>query len=76
MNKLISTEIRVFFLVGPLETRKPQLIYSWLKNGTFQLKFDKIYLFYQHSPSLYDVLQREIENLEFVRGEDFEFIDS
>ena len=38
--------------------------------------FDKIYFFYQHSQPLYDDLQKEIENLEFVRGVNFEFIDS
>ena len=77
MNKLISTKNRVFIsLVGPSETGKSQLIYNWLKIGTFQPKFDKIYFFYQHSQPLYDVMQKEIENLEFVQGVNFEFIDS
>ena len=77
MNKLISTKNRVFIsLVGPSETGKSQLIYNWLKIGTFQPKFDKIYFFYQHSQPLYNVMQKEIENLEFVRGVNFEFIDS
>ena len=44
--------------------------------GTFQPKFDKIYFFYQHCQPLYDVMQKEIENLEFVQGIDFEFFDS
>ena len=36
MNKLISTKNRVFIsLVGPSETGKSQLIYNWLKTGTF-----------------------------------------
>ena len=77
MNKLFSTKNRVFIsLVGPSQTGKLQLIYSWLKIGTFQPTFDKIYFFYQHSQPLYDVMQKEIENLEFVRGVSFEFIDS
>ena len=77
MNKLISTKNRVFIsLVGPSETGKSQLIYNWLKIGTFQPKFDKIYFFYQHSQPLYNVMQKEIENLEFVQGVNFEFIDS
>ena len=77
MNKLISTKSRVFIsLVGPSETGKPQLIYNWLKNGKFQPKFDKIFFFYQHSQPLYDVMQKEIDNLEFVQGVSFEFIDS
>ena len=74
MNKLISTKTRVFIsLVGPSETGKSQLIYNWLKIGTFQPKFDKIYFFYQHSQPLYDVMQKEIKNLEFVQGVRFEF---
>ena len=77
MNKLISTKNGVFnSFVGPSEIAKPQLIYNWLKIGTFQPKFEKIYFFYQHSQPLYDVMQKEIENLEFVRGVNFEFIDS
>ena len=47
-----------------------------MKVGTFQPKFDKIYFFYQHSQPLHDVKQKEIENLEFVQGINFEFIDS
>ena len=75
MNKL--TKNRVFIsLVDPCETRKSQLVYNWLKNGTFQPKLDKIYFFYQHSQPLYDVMQKEIENLVFVQGVNFEFIDS
>ena len=77
MNKLISTKNRVFIsLVGPSETGKSQLIYTWLKIGAFQPKFDKIYFFYQHSQPLYDVMQKEYENLQFVQGVNFEFIDS
>ena len=77
MNKLISTKNRVFTsLVGPSETGKSQLIYNWLKIGTFQPKFDKIFFFYQHSQPLYDVMQKEIENLEFMQGVSFEFIHS
>ena len=76
MSRLISTKSRVFIsLVGPLETGKSQLIYIGLKIGTFQPKFDKIY-FYQHFQSPYDVMQKEIENPEILRGVNFEFIDS
>ena len=77
MNKLIFAKNRVFVsLVGPSETGKSQLIYNGLKIGTFHLNFDKIYFFYQHSQPLYDVMQKEIENLEFVQGVIFEIIDS
>ena len=44
--------------------------------GTFQPKFHEIYFSYQHSPPLYDVMQKEIENLEFVQSVIFEYIDS
>ena len=77
MDNLISTENLVFVSsVGPSETGKSQFIYNWLKVGTFQLKFDKIYFFYQHSQPHYNVMQKEIENFEFVQGVNFEFFDS
>ena len=41
-----------------------------------QPKYDEIYFCYQHSQPLYDVLQQETENLEYVQGVKFEFIDS
>ena len=77
MNKSISTKNRVFTsLVGPSETGKTQLFYNGLKIGTSQPRFDKIYFFSQLSQPLYDVMQKEIESLEFVRGVNFEFFDS
>ena len=76
-EQVIFSKNRVFIsLVGPSETGKLQPIYNWLKTGTFQPKLDKIYFFYQHSQPLYDVMQKEIENLEFVRGVSFEIIAS
>ena len=76
MNKLISTKNRVFIsLVGPSETGKSQLIYNRLKIGTIQPKFDKIY-FFINILNLFTMLCKKIENLEFVRGVNFEFIDS
>ena len=74
-NKL-SKKLSFFSLVCPSETGKSQLIYNWQKAGTFQPKCDKIYFFYQHSQPLYDVMQKEIDNHEFVQGVSFEFIDS
>ena len=77
MNKLISTKNRVFIsLVGPSETGKLQFIYNWLKIGSFEQKFDKVYFFYQHSQPRYDTMQKEIENLEFVQGVNFDISDS
>ena len=66
---------RPYFIGWPLRNKKTQLIYNWLKIGTFQPKFDKIYFFYRHSQFLYDVMRKEIESLEFVQGVNFEFID-
>ena len=65
-----------FSLVGPSETGKSQLIYNWLKVGKFQQNFNKIYFFIIFSQPLYDVMQKEIEKLQFVHGVNFEFIDS
>ena len=67
MNKLISTKNRIFIsLVGPSDSGKKYLIHEWLKVGTFEPKFDKIYFFDQHPQPLYDVMQKEIDNHEFV----------
>ena len=63
-------------MVGPSETGKSQLIYTRLKVGTFQPTFVKTYFFHQNSQPVYDVMQKEIGNLEFMRGVNFEFIDS
>ena len=77
MKKLISTENGIFIsLVGPSDSGKTYLIDEWLKVATFQPKFDKIYFFYQHPHPLYDVMQKENDNLEFVQGVHFEFINS
>ena len=63
-------------LVGPSETAKPQTINKWLNIGIFQLRFDKIYFFHQQFQPLSDVMQRELESLEFAQGVKFEFFDS
>ena len=77
MNKLISTKNRIFVsLVGPSDSGGTYLIHEWLIVGTFRTKFDKIYFFYQHPQPLYDVMQKEIDNLEFVQCEHFGFINS
>ena len=46
------------------------------KNWNISTKVWQDMLFYQHSQPLYDVMQKELENLEFVQGVNFEFIDS
>ena len=77
MNKLFSTKNRIFIsLVGASDSGKTYLIHEWLRVGTFQPKLDKIYSLFQHLQPLYDVMQKEIDNLEFVQGVHFEFINS
>ena len=76
MNKVVSTKNRFFItLVGPSDSGKTYLIHERLKVGTFQPTFEKIYVFYQHPQPLYDLMQKEIDNLEFVEGVHFEFIN-
>ena len=76
MNKLISTKDRVFIsLVGPSGSGKSRLIFDWLKIGTFQPEFDKIYYFYQHYQPLYGLMKEKIKNIEFINGIDFQFIE-
>ena len=75
--KSISTKNRKYIsLVGPSDSGKTYLIHAWLKVATFQPKFDKTYFFYQDPQPLYDVMQGEIDNLDFVQGVHFEFINS
>ena len=66
----------LYIVVGSNRDGKVNFFYNWLKIGTFQPKFDKIYFFYQHSQPLYDVMQKKIGNLVFVQGINFEFIGS
>ena len=77
MNKLISTNNRFFItLIGPSDFGKTYLIHECLKGGTIQPSVDKIHFFYQHPRPLYDVMQKEIDNLEFVQGVHFEIVNS
>ena len=77
MTKLTSTKDRIFISpVGPSDSGKTYLIHEWLKVGTFQPKFDKIYFFHQHPQPLYDVMQRDMNILAFVQGVHFEIINS
>ena len=77
VKKLISTKNRIFVsLVRPSDSVKTYLIHEWLKVGTFQPKFNKYYFLYQHPQSLYDVMQKQIDGLEFVQGVQIELINS
>ena len=67
MIKWISAKNRVFMaLVGPSGTGKSHLFYNWLKIGTFRSKHDKFFFFINTS-NHYDVMQKQIDNLEFVQ---------
>ena len=46
------------------------------KNWNISNNVCQFYFIYQHSQPLYDVMQKEINNFEFVRGVNFDFIDS
>ena len=73
MNKVISTRNRIFIsLVEPRDSRITNLII--LKSEDFNPNLTKI-VFYQHPQSLYDVMQKDIDCLEFVQGVHFEFIN-
>ena len=63
-------------MIGPSETRKTQLIQYWHKIGAFDPKIDKFHFFYQGSQPSYFHLQKEIENVDFFQGVNFEFTDS
>ena len=77
MNKLISSKNRIFIsVVGPTDSGKTYLIHEWLKVGTFQPTCEIIYFFHQHLQPLYDVMQKETDNLELVQCVHFEFINS
>ena len=69
MNKLYSTKNRiVIILVGPPRPRSQNFCTICKKLDFFNQKNDKIYVFRQHYQTLYVVMQREIENVEFVQG--------
>ena len=61
-------------MVGPSQMGKSQIIYTWPKNGFFHQNL--INFFHQHSHPFYDVMLEAVENLEFVQGVHFGFIDA
>ena len=77
MNKIISTKERIFIsLVGLSGSGKSHFIHDWLIIGTFKPDFNKIYYFYQHYQSLYGLMSKNIKNIHFLQGVDFEFIQN
>ena len=74
MNKLTSTKERIFIsLVVPSGSGQFHLIHAWLIIGTFQPDFVEIYYFYQYYKSLYGLMSKNIKNIHFFQGVDFEF---
>ena len=71
MKNLNSTKNRVFLsLVVPSETGKSQLNCIWIKIGMFQPKF-----FFINAHKDLKMLSKKIDNLEFVQGLIFEFLE-
>ena len=63
-------------LVGLSKTGSSQFFNNWFSIGTIQPKIEKLYFFSQYLQPLYNVKQKETENLEFVPAVNFEIIDS
>ena len=57
-----------------MDLEKNLIFFDWLKTGTFQPAFDKIFYFYQHYQPLYGQLQRK--NLKFIQRVDFDLIEN
>ena len=77
MNKKVSTKERIFIsFVGPSGSGKSHLFLDWLIIGFFQPDIDKVYYLYQHYKSLYGLMSKNIKNVHFIQGVDFQFIQS
>ena len=76
MTKVISTKNQVFFIGWFIRNWKLAAYLQLGKNWNISTKVRQNLLFYQHSQPLYDFMQKAIENLDFVRGVNFEFFDS
>ena len=59
-----------------LQDEKPTTYLQLAQKGNLSNRVWQNLLFYHHSQSLCDLMQKEIRNLEFVKGVKFEFIDS
>jgi len=62
-------------LVGPSGSGKTQFIYNMLKNTVFRPEFNRIFYFYQHFQQIYQMIQQEINNIEFIQCIDFDMIN-
>ena len=66
----------LYFICWSFRNWKIAAYLQLVKNWNTPTKVCWKLLFYQHSQPLYNVMQKEMENLEFVQGVNFEFIDS
>ena len=64
----------LYFIGWSFRNRKIAAYLQLAKSWNISTKIWQMLLFYQPSQPLYDVLQKGIESLEFVRGVNFEFI--
>ena len=64
---------RLFIIGRSLQNGKVTTYLQLAQNCNLLMKNWKIHFFYQHSETICDVMQKEIE---FVQGVNFEFIDS
>ena len=70
-------ESSLYFLGWSFRNWKITAYLELAKNWNISTKvWQDIDFFYQHSRPLYDVMQKDFANLEFVQGVIFEFIDS
>ena len=72
MNKIISTEERIFMsVVGPSGSGKTDLIFKMLIGRTFSPKFNRIFYFYKEMQQIYINVQQKL-NIRFIRFTGFD----
>ena len=76
MNKVIPTDNHVFMsLVGPSGSGKTTLLYKLLTLPVFQPRYQSVSFFYQHYQEAYEKLKRDVSEIEFIQGLDFDLIN-
>ncbi len=61
-------------VVGPSGCGKTQFVYNLLHFKIFQPPFDKIFFFYKHFQPIYQQMQHEFSNIEFLSCIDFQLV--